>query len=118
MSELRTQLNDFLKLDGIHAAVIVSRDGFVIEGESANGNLDKDAVGAVVSMGMGSLAVMANELQVGDLSQTMFESAKGTVVITSIGDNALLAVVSDSSANLGNIRYQLKKRVPQLEAVL
>ncbi len=118
MSELRTQLNDFLKMDGINAAVIVSRDGFVIEGDSSNGDLDKDAVGAVVSMGMGSLAVMASELHVGSLSQTMFESAKGTVVITSIGENALLAVVSDSSANLGNLRYQLKKRLPQLEAVL
>jgi predicted regulator of Ras-like GTPase activity (Roadblock/LC7/MglB family) len=118
MSELRAQLNDFLKLDGISAAVVISRDGFVIEGESANGNLDKEAVGAVVSVGMGSLAVMANELQVGDLSQTMFESAKGTVVITSVGDSALLALVSDSSANLGNIRYQLKKRMPKLEAAL
>jgi predicted regulator of Ras-like GTPase activity (Roadblock/LC7/MglB family) len=118
MSELKTLLNDFLHVEGVNAAVVISRDGFVIQGETNGTGLDYEAVGAVVSMGIGSTSVIANELQVGDVMQTMFECAKGIVVVTFLGANALLALISDSSVNVGNLRYQLKKRVPAIEAAL
>jgi uncharacterized protein len=118
MSKLKSLLNDFLHVDGINAAVVVSRDGFVIEGETNGSGLDNEAVGAVVSMGIGSTSVIANELQVGDVTQTMLECARGIVVVTSLGTNALLALVSDASVNVGNLRFQLKKRVSAIEAAL
>jgi predicted regulator of Ras-like GTPase activity (Roadblock/LC7/MglB family) len=118
MSELKNLLTDFVRVEGVNAAVVISRDGFVIEGETNGTALDNDAVGAVVSVGIGSSAVMANELQVGEIAQTMFECAKGVVVVTFLGANALLALVSDATANVGNLRYQLKKRVPAIEAAL
>lgn len=118
MSKLKDLLTDFVHVEGVSAAVVISRDGFVIEGETNGSELDREAVGAVVSVGIGSSAVMANELQVGEIAQTMFECAKGIVVVTFLGANALLALVSDASANIGNLRYQLKKRVPAIEAAL
>jgi predicted regulator of Ras-like GTPase activity (Roadblock/LC7/MglB family) len=118
MSQLRDLLTDFVRVEGVNAAVVISRDGFVIEGETNGCDLDHEAVGAVVSIGIGSSAVMANELHVGEIAQTMFECAKGIVVVTFLGANALLALISDASANIGNLRYQLKKRVPAIEAAL
>ena len=44
MASLKSQLNDVLKVEGVSAAVIVGRDGFVIEGLSNDGNLDVEAV--------------------------------------------------------------------------
>lgn len=118
MSELKNLLVDFIHVEGVQAAVVISRDGFVIEGESNGMQLDHEAVGAVVSVGIGSSAVMANELHVGEIAQTMFECAKGTVVVAFLGANALLALVSDATANIGNLRYQLKRRLPAIEAAL
>jgi predicted regulator of Ras-like GTPase activity (Roadblock/LC7/MglB family) len=118
MSELKKLLSDFVRVEGVNAAVVISRDGFVIEGETNGSGLDNEAVGAVVSVGIGSSEVMANELQVGELAQTMFECAKGVVVVTFLGANALLALVSDASANIGNLRYQVKRRAPAIEAAL
>jgi predicted regulator of Ras-like GTPase activity (Roadblock/LC7/MglB family) len=37
MPSLKEQLSDFLKVEGITAAVVVGRDGFVIEGMSSDG---------------------------------------------------------------------------------
>ena len=118
MSKLKNLLTDFVGVEGVKAAVVISRDGFVIEGETNGTGLDNDAVGAVVSVGIGSSSVMANELQVGEIAQTMFECAKGVVVVTCLGANALLALVSDASANVGNLRYQIKRRLPAIEAAL
>src|SRR5579863_8375341 len=77
MSKLKNLLTEFVGVEGVKAAVVISSDGFVIEGETNGTGMDNDAVGAVVSVGIGSSAVMANELQVGDIAQTTFECAKG-----------------------------------------
>jgi predicted regulator of Ras-like GTPase activity (Roadblock/LC7/MglB family) len=118
MSKLKELLVDFAQVEGVNAAVVISRDGFVIEGETNGTWFDNETLGAVISVGIGSSAMIANELQVGEIGQTIFECAKGIVVVVFLGANALLTLVSDASINIGNLRYQLKKRVPGIEAAL
>lgn len=117
MASLKELLGDLVSVDGVNTAVVVGRDGFVIEGYS-NGNLDIEAVGAVISTGIGSSEVMGRELQVGALGQGMIEYDGGVLVMSFLGRDAVLAIVADLQANLGNVRYQLKKRLPELERQL
>ncbi len=114
MAGLKQQLNDFLKVDGIRSAVIVGRDGFVIEGVSNDANLDIEAIGAILSTGLGTSEVMGKELSVGRLNQSMVEYEKGVLVMGTLGPDALLCVVCAHGANLGNVRLQVKKRSPIL----
>ncbi len=114
MATLKEQLSNLTAVDGISTAVVVGRDGFVIEGVS-NGSLDVEAVGAVISTGIGSSEVMGRELQVGALGQGMIEYDNGVLVMSYLGRDAVLAVVADLQANLGNVRYQIKKQIPDLE---
>ncbi len=118
MANLKSQLGDFVKVDGINAAVIVGRDGFVIEGISNDGKLDVETVGAVISTGLGSSEVMGRELSVGALTQTMIEFDNGVLVMGTLGRDALLCLVCANGANLGNVRLQLKKRSPELATAL
>lgn len=118
MAGLKSQLNDLLKVEGISAAVIVGRDGFVIEGLSNDGNLDVEAVGAVISTGLGSAEVMGRELNVGALAQSLIEFDKGVLVMGTLGKDALLCLVCRAGANLGNVRLQMKKRSPDMAAEL
>jgi predicted regulator of Ras-like GTPase activity (Roadblock/LC7/MglB family) len=118
MANLKDMLGDLSKVEGISAAVVVSRDGFVIEGVTQNGKFDGEAVGAVISAGIGSSQVMGNELKVGTVSQMMIEYKGGMILVSFLGDSAVLATVSDLSANLGNVRYQVKKRSQAIEAAL
>ena len=97
------------KVEGISSAVVVSRDGFVIEAASSNGLMDVEAVGAIISAGIGSSEVIGKELNVGELSQLMIECKRGVIVVGHLGTEAILAAVASMSANLGNIRYQVKK---------
>jgi predicted regulator of Ras-like GTPase activity (Roadblock/LC7/MglB family) len=118
MASLKSQLNDMLKVDGITAAVIVGRDGFVIEGLSSDGTLDIESVGAVISTGLGSSEVMGRELNVGALTQSMVEFDKGVLIMGTLGREALLCLVCAAGANLGNVRLQLRKRSPDMAAEL
>ena len=118
MADLRELLEELVTVQGIGTAVVVGRDGFVIEGVSQGGQIDTDAVGAVISTGIGSSEVMGRELAVGDMSQAMFEFNDGMIVLALLGYDAILAVVADLKANLGNVRYQLKKRSEAIEKAL
>ena len=111
-------LTELVAVEGIHTAVVVGRDGFVIDGASSKGSLDTEAIGAVISTGIGSASVMGGELKLGEMTQSMFEYQDGIIVMSLASAEAILAVVADIKANLGNIRYQVKKRLPELGKVL
>ena len=107
---LKQMLTELVKVEGITTAVVVSRDGFVIDGASNGNSLDLEAVGAVVSAGIGSNIAIGAELHVGAIQQSMAEYEKGFIVATLLGDaGALVVVVADLKANLGHVRYHVKK---------
>lgn len=118
MVSVKQQLRDLVNVEGINTAVVVGRDGFVIEGVTDGTNMDIEAIGAVISTGIGSAEMMGRELNVGVMSQGMVEYKNGIIVMSFLGLDAILAVVADLNANLGNVRYQVKKRSPEIQATL
>ncbi len=115
--EIKGILNALVEVQGIEAAVCVGRDGFVIEAAAA-ASADVDAIGAMVATGLGSAESVGRELEVGKLSQAMMEYDGGVIVMTAIGNEAILSVVAATSASLGNVRLQVRKRKKELEAVI
>jgi predicted regulator of Ras-like GTPase activity (Roadblock/LC7/MglB family) len=111
---LKQTLNELVKVDGVTTAVVVGRDGFVIDGAASRGALDAEAIGAVISTGVGSAEVMGGELTLGEMTQSMFEYNGGIIVMSLASPEAILAVVADVKANLGMVRLQVKKRLPEI----
>ena len=116
MARIKDVLTDLVEVEGIKSGVVVGRDGFVIEGVTRGDSKELEAVGAVVSTGIGSAERMGKELLVGLMTQGMLEYEGGIVVLSPLGQHAVLAVVADLGANLGNVRYQVKKRLDDLLA--
>ena len=118
MSEFGRLLGSLLEVDGIRSAVLVASDGFVIEGVSKNEQLDSEAVAAIVSSGLVATQAMGEELQIGPMAQAMLEYEEGIIVTSFLGSGTILAVVADLDTGLGNVRYQVKKRTPQIQKEL
>ena len=114
---LKQILGEFLKVEGVSAAVVVGRDGFVIE-SAISGKIDIDALGAMASTGMGISEAMGNELGKGNLDQMLVELEKGPIILSPLSSEELIAIVADSTANVGRIRYELKKNKERLMAAL
>lgn len=118
MRDLRSILNEFGTVPGIKASLVVGRDGFVIESVISAVGIDSDGIAAVISSGIGSSEVVGRELKIGVLEQAMYEYKSGILITSLLGLDAILAIVADGGSNLGNIRYQVKKRMEDLVAAL
>jgi predicted regulator of Ras-like GTPase activity (Roadblock/LC7/MglB family) len=114
---LKQILGEFLNLEGVSAAVVVGRDGFVIE-SALSGKIDIDALGAMASTGIGTSEAMGRELGKGDLTQLLVELDKGPIIVAPLSKDELIAIVAENSSNLGRIRYELKKNKERLVAAL
>ena len=118
MNSLKNLLKELTDLEGINAAVVVNRDGFMIDGMMRGGQVDMEYMAAIISAGVGSSEQMARQLDLGEITLNMIECEKGVVMINVLEEDAIMAVVSDPSATLGNVRYQLKKRIPDIRSAL
>jgi DNA-binding response OmpR family regulator/predicted regulator of Ras-like GTPase activity (Roadblock/LC7/MglB family) len=118
MSSAKEILQELVGVSGVKTAVVVGRDGFVIDGVSNGGHMETETVGAVISAGIGSSEVMGRELNVGMMNQGMMEYSNGLIMMSLIGNDAILAVVADTQANLGYVRLQIKRRLPDIENVI
>jgi uncharacterized protein len=115
MSNLKSVIGNLVQVEGVTTAAVVARDGFLIEGVSTDGRLDAEAVGAVISTGIGSSEVMGGELGAGEMVQALIEYRNGSVLIVPLANEAILAVLASHGTNIGNVRFQLKRRLPEIE---
>ena len=114
---LKQILGEFLNVEGVSAAVVIARDGFVIE-SAVSGTIDIDALGAMASTSMGTSEAMGKELGKGELSQVLVELDNGPVIMSSLSKGEIIAIVANNSTNVGRIRYELKKNKDRIIAAL
>jgi len=110
-------LSDLTKVEGVNAAAIVGRDGFIIE-HVANIQMDVDALGAMASTSVGTSEAMGIELGKGNFEQVIVELEKGPIILSLVTENEILAIVAESGANIGRIRYEVKKNRDSITAAL
>ncbi len=117
MEKLHDILEELVAVSGIDVAVCVGRDGFVIDAAST-GSSDTEAIGAMVSTGMGSAESVGRELGLEEIDQAMMEFKGGIVMMTALGKDALLAIVAAKDANLGGVRLQVRRSAPKILAAM
>lgn len=105
---LRGILDGLLKVEGVTAALVVGRDGFVIESVSAS-PIDTDSIGAIAASSLAASEAMGGELRLGSLGSILIEYEVGPVAVTPVGTDAALAVVGNQGANLGRLRIEMRK---------
>ena len=115
MASVNDVLKELKATNGIQHCLVVGRDGFVIE---HIGTMEADVVGAIISTAIGTVEAMGRDMQTGGLFEVMAEYHDGTVIAAPIKKDAVLGIVADKNANLGGIRYAVKKALEQLERVL
>lgn len=105
---LRGILEGLLRVEGVTAAMVVGRDGFVIESVSTQG-AESDSVGAIAASALASAEAMGGELHAGQLGAILIEYDQGPVAVSPAGPDAVLAVVGNQSVNLGRLRIEMRK---------
>ncbi|MBE0447263.1 MAG: roadblock/LC7 domain-containing protein [Actinobacteria bacterium] len=114
---LQQILHQFTSLDGVIAALLVTRDGFIVDYASTT-KFDLDMVSAVIATGFGTLDKIGRELEQGDLQLAMLEYEQGPIVVAPLIQDIALVVVASQWTTLGRIRWEIKKRSNELIANL
>ena len=95
------------EVPGAAHAILVSADGLLM---AASAGLPDDRAEqvAAVSSGLASLAVGAARLfDGGPVLQTVVEMQHGYLLLMSVGDGSHLAVLTEDSADIGQVGYEM-----------
>jgi predicted regulator of Ras-like GTPase activity (Roadblock/LC7/MglB family) len=92
---------------GVVDAIAVSSDGLLIAVSRRDAPADSERLAAIVS-GITSLAMGASgNYGLGGLNKVIIDLESGHVLVSSIGNGAVLGVVASKEAKLGNIAYEM-----------
>jgi predicted regulator of Ras-like GTPase activity (Roadblock/LC7/MglB family) len=93
---------------GIEAVVVLGRDGLLIDSQSTT-ELDSEGLAARVP----GIVAAADEIGIttgkGAMRIALVEHESGYAVISSVGDDALMCVLTTHSADLGSLLYDVRR---------
>lgn len=103
---------------GARHALAVSADGLLMAMSTELDRTSGDQLAAIVA-GLSSLTRgAARQLRSGEVRQAIVEMDASFLVLMSISDGSLLAVVADAQADIGLIGYEMAMLVTRAEATL
>ena len=103
--------------DAAHA-ILLSADGLLMA-SSTSLPADRAEQVAAVSSGLASLAVGASRLfDGGAVLQTIVEMEHGYLMLMSVGDGSTLAVLTQESADIGQVGYEMALLVDRVGRVV
>ncbi len=123
MSKTRTEqlverLRDLQASSGdVEGAAIVSVDGLSMA-SSLSGNIEEDRVSAMSAAMLSLGERISSELGRGELDQVNVKGTDGYVILTAVGEEAVLTVLARKDAKLGLILLDVNRAVDDLTKLL
>jgi predicted regulator of Ras-like GTPase activity (Roadblock/LC7/MglB family) len=100
-------------LRGVTAAAVIDSDGLVTH-VRRDFEINTDALGAAVQIAFGSAKRASEHVSQGDTHLVLVENKDGLVMLAPLARGFVLALVGDSTAMLGAVRFEVKQTVPDL----
>ncbi len=123
MSKSRTEqlverLRDLQASSGdVEAAAIVSVDGLSMA-SSLPADIEEDRVSAMSAAMLSLGERISSELGRGELEQVMVKGESGYVILTAVGEEAVLTVLARKDAKLGLIFLDVNRTVEALSGIV
>lgn len=117
MATIRDLVSALRRRDGVDAAIVLGRDGLLIDG-ATEGALDPEGLAAFVPPMVVSAVDMGLASGRGDFTLMVLEYGAGTAVVTSVSPDALLLVLLRPTANLASMLFDLRRHRAQIAALV
>ena len=112
--QLVERLRDIQASSGdVEGAAIVSVDGLSMA-SSLTGDIEEDRVSAMSAAMLSLGERISSELGRGELEQVMVKGEKGYVILTAVGEEAVLTVLTRQDARLGLIFLDISRAIEAL----
>lgn len=117
MPTIRDLVGALCRREGVEAAVVLGRDGLLIDSQAAP-EIDAESMAALVPSIIAAASGYAAHLDRGALTTAILEFARGVAVISVLSDDAVLLVLARRDANLGQLLFALRRNRENIAALI
>ena len=117
VGRLDGELDGFLEFSGARCAILIDCEGHLVtrRGDAAGSSME--ALSALVAGSFAATREVARLLGEDTFSTLFHQGAHQSILVSMVGDRALLAVVWDQRSNLGLVRFYSQETTKRLEQV-
>ena len=117
MPSIRDLVAALRQRDGVDAAVVLGRDGLLIDSETSEG-IDAESVAALVPSIVAAAEEFGAHQDRGPLATAILEYSRGIAIATVLSNDAILLVLAQSRADLGRLLFELRRNREQMAALV
>jgi hypothetical protein len=108
MPTIRDLVAAIREREGVQAAVVLGRDGLVIDGQAVPA-LDTESVAAHVPPVLLAAEELGHASQGGPLQTAVLEHERGFSIVSALSPDAVLLVLASPSVQLAQLLYELRR---------
>lgn len=117
MPTIRDLVGALRRREGVQAAIILGRDGLLIDGVAESG-FDSEGLAAHVPPLITAATELGEASGSGEPGLVVMEHATGVAVAATMTDEAVLLVLCSPAANLAALLYDLRRHRSQIAALV
>jgi predicted regulator of Ras-like GTPase activity (Roadblock/LC7/MglB family) len=117
MPTIRDLVRTIAQRDGVEAAVVLGRDGLLIEGQTS-GDLDGEQLAALTPAIVSAAEVVGSASSRGALITAVFEFELGMGLVFALSTDVVLLVVLHPSANIGSLLFDLRRHRANIASIV
>lgn len=117
MPGIRDVVQHLVQRDGVEAALVVSADGLTIDHASRSG-ADPEAIAAMLPALTQCAAQLGDVAAGGRLTHAVFEFGNRQLVLSALGDEIHLVILTGPDVNIGSLLYDLRRHQPALAELI
>ena len=117
MPSIRDLVGAIRQREGVEAAVVLGRDGLLIDSQGVPG-LDPEDLAARIPSIIGPADDLGNAVGRGDLVTAVLEHRDGLAIISVLTADAVLVVLVRPDANVGQLLFELRRNREHIAALI
>ena len=117
MASIRDLVGAIRQRDGVEAAVILGRDGLLIDSQAVPG-VDAEAIAARIPAIIAPADELGSGANRGPLVTAVLEFRKGLAIASVLSADAILLVLVKPDANIGQLLFELRRNREQIAALV
>jgi hypothetical protein len=118
MSSPRDMLARLIEIPGVRAAVLVGREGLLIEAAGRGDERLREALSALGASALSVTEALGAELGAGPTVGALLEYDDALVSVDPLGEFATVVTLAENAASLGRVRHTLRASQAELMRLL
>jgi uncharacterized protein len=117
MASIRDLVAALRQREGVDAAIVLGRDGLLIDSQAIPGLNPEDLAARIPSI-IGPADELGTAATRGEVVTVILEHQKGIAIVSVLSTEAILLVLVQGSANIGQLLYELRRNREHIAALV